>query len=149
MKVGEARALGMKPIEVRRLQIRVARAGEIAQALVVGQDEDDVRAAARERPGSFQGGLRSRLEECQANEKCRQQQGPHLAGWRCFSDPQGTMGLSLQGSSVSLVFLSPEAFQSTIRSVSLAASGPSVLRPRWMSFVRAARSSSAFAGFFS
>ena len=43
MKVGEAHALGMQPVEVRRLQDRIAVAGEVAVALVVGEDEDDVR----------------------------------------------------------------------------------------------------------
>ena len=51
MEVGEARALGMEAVKVRRLQIGVPRAGEIAHALVVGEDEHDVRPTARKRLG--------------------------------------------------------------------------------------------------
>jgi hypothetical protein len=46
MEVGEACALGMQAIEVRRLQIRVPRAGEIAHPLVVGNDKNDIRPTA-------------------------------------------------------------------------------------------------------
>jgi hypothetical protein len=42
MEVGEARALGMKTVEVRRLQIRVPHTRQIAHALVVGENDDDI-----------------------------------------------------------------------------------------------------------
>ena len=51
VEVGEANAFVMQPVEVGRLEDRVAVAGQIAVALVVGEDEDDVRAAADERFG--------------------------------------------------------------------------------------------------
>jgi hypothetical protein len=51
MKVAEPRALGMKTVEVGRLQMRVPRAGQIAPALVVSDDENDIWPTARERPG--------------------------------------------------------------------------------------------------
>ena len=51
MEVGEAHPLGVQSVEVRRLQHRVAVGGHVAVALIVGEDEDDVRLLAGERIG--------------------------------------------------------------------------------------------------
>jgi len=53
VEVGQTHALGVQRVEVRRLQDRVAVTGEVAVPLVVGDDDDDVRATARGlgRPG--------------------------------------------------------------------------------------------------
>ena len=69
LEVGESRALGMKTVEVRRLQIRVPHAGQIPHALVVGENENNIRAAARERLGFSRGGLRSGWEKRLAKQK--------------------------------------------------------------------------------
>lgn len=42
MKIGEAHAVGVELIKVRGFKDGVAVAGEVAVALVVGHDEDDV-----------------------------------------------------------------------------------------------------------
>ena len=49
LEVVEGDAARVEGIEVRGLEPRVAVAAELAVALVVGEDEDDVRAAAPER----------------------------------------------------------------------------------------------------
>jgi hypothetical protein len=51
MEVGEACALGMKAVEIRRLQIWVPRAREITHPLVVGNDKNDIRPTSRKRLG--------------------------------------------------------------------------------------------------
>jgi hypothetical protein len=43
VEVGEPHALGVEAVEVRRLEDRVAVTGQVAIALVVGDNEDDVR----------------------------------------------------------------------------------------------------------
>ncbi len=47
MVIGELRRLRSKAVDVRRLDYGIAGAGEVAVALVIGQDEHDVR------PGVF------------------------------------------------------------------------------------------------
>ena len=42
VEVGEPDALVVQPVEVRRLQHRIAVAGQLAVALVVGDDDEDV-----------------------------------------------------------------------------------------------------------
>lgn len=51
MEVGKAHALVVQPVEVRSLEHRVAVARQVAVALVVGQNEDDVGPAPFERGG--------------------------------------------------------------------------------------------------
>jgi hypothetical protein len=63
----------VETIEVRRFQIRVPRAGQIAQPLVVGEDEDDVRTTAREGLG-----FRSETKACDGEEE--EQEQVHLVG---------------------------------------------------------------------
>ena len=50
VEVGKPNRFGGEPIEARRLQHRVAGVREVAHALVVGDDDQDVRLASR-RPG--------------------------------------------------------------------------------------------------
>jgi hypothetical protein len=47
-EVLKAHALGVEAVEVRRFENGIAVGGEIAVALVVGEQEDDVRTFARE-----------------------------------------------------------------------------------------------------
>ncbi len=64
MEVGEPRALCVETIDVRRFQIWVPRAGEVTQALVVGENEDDVRATTRKRLG-----FRRETNSCDGKEE--------------------------------------------------------------------------------
>jgi hypothetical protein len=45
MEVAEAYALVVQPVKVWRLEDRITVTGEVAVALVVGQQKDDVRSA--------------------------------------------------------------------------------------------------------
>ena len=45
--IGEADALSVQRVEIRRLQDRVSVAGEVAVALIVGDDQDDIGALGR------------------------------------------------------------------------------------------------------
>ena len=47
VEVGQADGLGVQAVEVRRLEDRIAVAREVAVALVVGHDDDDVGAVGR------------------------------------------------------------------------------------------------------
>ena len=51
MEVGETDPFRMQPIEVRGFEDRVAVGGDVAVALVVGENEDDVRFLPRDRVG--------------------------------------------------------------------------------------------------
>ena len=42
VEAGEARSLGRQAIEIRRLECLCAKAADVAVALIVGEDEDDV-----------------------------------------------------------------------------------------------------------
>lgn len=42
MEIGEAHALGVKGVEVRRFQDGISVGGKIAVALIIGEDEKDV-----------------------------------------------------------------------------------------------------------
>jgi hypothetical protein len=53
----------MEPIEVGRLEDRVAQAGKVPHPLVVGHDQNDIGSAALKRFGSVQD--RQRSEEQQ------------------------------------------------------------------------------------
>jgi hypothetical protein len=51
VKVGEPPAFGMKPVDVRRSQNRIAVAREVAVALIIGENEDDIGPFPGERIG--------------------------------------------------------------------------------------------------
>ena len=80
----EADALGRQAVDVRRADIRVAVAAERPGALVVGQDEEEVRAARRAGGGGVLGATRGRtgflrartcLAACR-RKPCRRSQKP-------------------------------------------------------------------------
>ena len=51
VEIGQAEALAVQPVEVRRLEHGIAVAGEVAVALVVGQHDDHIRFRGRQSRG--------------------------------------------------------------------------------------------------
>ena len=56
VEVREPHAFAVQPVEVRRLEHRIAMRRDVAVALIVGEDENDVRAFARKAGGVGAGG---------------------------------------------------------------------------------------------
>ena len=79
MEVGEADALLVQPVEVRRLDDRVAVAGEIAVALVVGHDQDDVGTLRQPRFRGTERTARSNNEAGDQDEFYDRLHGPTIA----------------------------------------------------------------------
>ena len=50
MEVGETHAFVVQAVQVRRLEDRIAKTGDVAIALIVGEDEDQVWGAALGEP---------------------------------------------------------------------------------------------------
>ena len=69
VEVREAHALGVETVHVRGLEHGVAVGGDVAVALVVGEEEDDVRALAGERGGGGGGGTGEQCDEREAKER--------------------------------------------------------------------------------
>ena len=75
MKVGEAHALGVEPIKIRCLQNRVPMSGNVAIALIVGNQKHDVRLA----PGERIGGRRRRRAESSKPSGEEEQRGESIS----------------------------------------------------------------------
>src|SRR5262245_49876403 len=71
MKIREAHALMMQAIEVRGLQDGIAMRRQIAVTLIVGEDENDVRAFLSEGSGRGERDQRKNGEDGQENGCCR------------------------------------------------------------------------------
>ena len=65
VKIGEADAARVQLVDVRRLQDRIAVAGEIAVALVIGDDENDVGFRSLELLGRCRRWGQNRCDRCQ------------------------------------------------------------------------------------
>jgi hypothetical protein len=63
MEIRKTHSLCMEPVDVRRLEDGIAVTGQIAIALIVGQDENDIR------------GFAGKLVGCTFRNDCRRSEG--------------------------------------------------------------------------
>jgi hypothetical protein len=94
VEIGEARAFVVQAIEVGRLEDGIAVGGDIAVALVVGEDEEDVGTFARERIGAEMRGEKEQEQE-EAGEHGEQESARGKGGKRESGSLRVRKGTSL------------------------------------------------------